>query len=271
ALGVGIGAVLQQNGHPIAYISKTLSLKHQSLSKYEKEFLAVLLALEKWRGYLLDRHFIIRTDHFSLKYLLDQKITTLTQMKWLPKLMGFDYKVVYKKGSENGAADVLLRVQTSELFSMITILVSTDLAKKIKDKGLPKSYGKDVILVVVDRLNKYAHFIALSHPFTAHQVAQALLDNVSTAYHPQTDGQTKVVNRCLEGYLRCMTGEHPREWIKWMSLAELWYNSNFHIATQSTPFEIVYGVPPPIHVIYFGGLSKVEAVDRTLKAKEEAI
>ncbi|GKB42961.1 retrotransposable element Tf2 [Tanacetum coccineum] len=110
ALGVGLGTVLQQNGHPIAYLSKTLPPKHQSLSIYEKEFLAVLMALERWREYLLDRHFIIKTDHFSLKYLLDQRITTPTKMKWLPKLMGYDYEVVYKKGSENGAADALSRL-----------------------------------------------------------------------------------------------------------------------------------------------------------------
>ncbi|GJZ08752.1 transposon ty3-G gag-pol polyprotein [Tanacetum coccineum] len=52
ASGVGIGVVLQQNGHPIAYMSKPLSIKHQSLSIYEKEFLAVLLVLDKWRGYI---------------------------------------------------------------------------------------------------------------------------------------------------------------------------------------------------------------------------
>ncbi|GJY29036.1 transposon ty3-G gag-pol polyprotein, partial [Tanacetum coccineum] len=63
ASGVGIRAVLQQNRHPIAYLSKTLSTRHQALSTYEKEFLAVLLALEKWRGYLLDRHFVKKTDH----------------------------------------------------------------------------------------------------------------------------------------------------------------------------------------------------------------
>nr|GEX56562.1 gypsy/Ty3 retroelement polyprotein [Tanacetum cinerariifolium] len=70
--GMGIGAVLQQNGHPISFMSKTLAPKHQSLSTYEKEFLAVIQALDKWRSYLLDRHFIIKTDHFSLKYLMDQ-------------------------------------------------------------------------------------------------------------------------------------------------------------------------------------------------------
>ena len=112
ASGVGIGAVLQQQGHPIAFLSKTLAPKHQMLSTYEKEFLAVLQALDKWRGYLLDRHFVIKTDHFSLKYLLDQRITTPTQMKWLPKLMGYDYEIMYKKGSENVVVDALSKLQS---------------------------------------------------------------------------------------------------------------------------------------------------------------
>ncbi|GJU01293.1 putative mitochondrial protein [Tanacetum coccineum] len=111
ASGVGIGAVLIQGGHPIENLSKTLSAKHQLMSTYEKEFLAVILALERWRGYLLDRNFKIKTDHFSLKYSLDQRITTPTQMKWLPKLMGFDYEIQFKKGVENVSADALSRIQ----------------------------------------------------------------------------------------------------------------------------------------------------------------
>lgn len=114
ACDVGIGAVLTQDGHPIAYRSKALSPKHQILSTYEKEFLAVLLALEKWRGYLLDRHFKIKTDHFSLKYLLDQRQSTPIQTKWLPKLLGFDYVISYKKGNDNLAVDALSRVKNGE-------------------------------------------------------------------------------------------------------------------------------------------------------------
>nr|GEY39442.1 putative mitochondrial protein [Tanacetum cinerariifolium] len=100
ACETGIGAILQQGGHPIAYLSKALSVKHQACSTYEKEFLVVMLALEKWRGYLIDRHFKIKTDHFSLKYLLYQRVSTPFQAKWLPKLLGFDYDISYKKGCE---------------------------------------------------------------------------------------------------------------------------------------------------------------------------
>lgn len=173
--------------------------------------------------------------------------------------------------------------------------------------GLPTSNGKTVIFVVVDRLSKYAHFIALSHPFTAIQVAQAYLDNVfklhgwprsivsdrdsiflsqfwkglfslqgtefnmSSAYHPETDGQTEVVNRCLETYLRCMCGESPKEWSLWLPLAEWWYNTHFHSSIQLTPYEVVYNQPPPIHLPYLAGESMVETVDRSLLRREEMI
>lgn len=58
----GIGAVLMQHGHPVAYISKALSQKNALLSTYERELLAVIHAVQKWSQYLLDRHFIFTTD-----------------------------------------------------------------------------------------------------------------------------------------------------------------------------------------------------------------
>ena len=109
--------------------------------------------------------------------------------------------------------------------------------------GLPKSEGNSVIMVIVDRLTKYAHFCALSHPFKASTVATAFMEIVqklhgspkiivsdrdpiftghfwielfsclgtqlahSSSYHPQSDGQTEIVNKCLECYLHCFVSD----------------------------------------------------------------
>ena len=95
--------------------------------------------------------------------------------------------------------------------------------------------------------------------------------HLSTAYHPQTDGQSEVVNRCLETYLRCVTGDQPKSWSGWLSLAEWWYNSNYHSSLHVTPFEALYGYKPPIHLPYFPGLSLVNEVDLQLQAREEML
>ncbi|RVW97424.1 Transposon Ty3-G Gag-Pol polyprotein [Vitis vinifera] len=431
ASGQGIGAVLMQEGHPIAYISKALSDRFQTLSTYEKEMLAILMAIKKWESYLVDRHFVIKTDHQSLKYLLEQRVTTPTQQAWVAKLMQYNYEIRYKQGKENVAADALSRIQPAELFVLSTTILNTQLYDLIKEswgvdlelqkiikakeadpsaypkyswrgeelrrkgklvvgvneqlrreilnsfhdsptgghsgvyvttkrisavvywkglrkfvreyvrncsvcqrfkpenkpysgllqplpvpegvftditmdfiEGLPKSNGKTAIFVVVDRLTKYGHFMLLPHPYTAKMVAQVFLDSVyklhglphsitcdrdpiftsvfwqeffklqgvslqlSTAYHPQTDGQTEVVNRCIETYLRCMAGDNPSQWANWISLAEFWYNTSYHSSLKMSPFEALYGYAPPLQIPYFPKDSNVEAVDRVLNERE---
>jgi hypothetical protein len=77
ACDTGVGAVLQQEGHPIAYMSKPLSPKNRGLSTYEKECLAILMAIEQWRAYLQHQEFLIRTDQKSLVHLGEQRLTTV--------------------------------------------------------------------------------------------------------------------------------------------------------------------------------------------------
>jgi len=381
ACDTGVAAVLMQRGHPIAYMSKALGIQNSKLSVYEKEFLAVIMAIDKWRQYLQRGHFTIVTDHKSLCNLSEQQLTSELQKKAMSKLGGLQFEFRYKKGVDNGAADSLSRVghlleiQTSSCRpdwlqevlnsyatdpAMTTLLqelaihspngrgyslengiikyhdrmvIGENLAlqtkliaalhnsaigghsgmqatyKRIKPlyywsgmklavenfvkqciicqqakhlhtkpagllqplpppaapwqeitmdfiEGLPTSDGSNTILVVVDRLTKYAHFIPLHHPYTAATVAKLFVDHVvklhavpltiisdrdkiftstfwrelfkalwiklhySTAYDPQTDGQSERVNQCLEQYLRCTVQDNPKHWRRWLAMAE---------------------------------------------------
>lgn len=135
---------------------------------------------------------------------------------------------------------------------------------------LPSSKGKATIMMVVDRLSKYSHFIALPSTFTAQDVAIAFVSEIihlhghpkiiiidrdprfmnsfwkeihrlqgttlsmSTAYHPQTDGQSEVLNKCVEQYLRCFIADSPHEWFPLLPWVEYWYNTAYQTSADMT-------------------------------------
>lgn len=378
-------------------------------SIYEKELMAIVFAILKWRHYLLGRKFMVKTDQSSLKFLLEQREVGTEYQKWLTKIMGFNFEIQYNPGASNRVADALSRrepeVITFGAICSFAIIDWSELDKEVEHdemlnavkqkllagvhvmqgfdlvggqlfykgrfvlpkksafiqsilqqyhnsptgghsgehrtygciakewfwkgmkkqiveyvkkceifqrqtasslspagllqplpipsqvceqismdfvEGLPKSGGKDTILVVVDRLTKYAHFIPLKHPFTATIVAEAFIREVvrlhgfpasiildrdkvfmshfwcelfrlhnttlkrSTAYHPQTDRQTEVVNKALETYLRCFIYGKPKTWLSWLHWAEYSYNTAPHSSTKMSPFQALYGRTPPI-------------------------
>ncbi|GAU23118.1 hypothetical protein TSUD_305660 [Trifolium subterraneum] len=149
--------------------------------------------------------------------------------------------------------------------------------------GLPKSRGYEAVLVVVDRLSKYSHFILLKHSYTAKSIAEIFVKEIvrlhgipqsvvsdrdplfvsnfwmelfklqgtklkmSSAYHLETDGQTEI------------------------SWSEFWYNTTFHVSIGKTPFEVVYGRKPPSIVRFLPFETKVEAVALELSERDEAL
>ncbi|KAL0329017.1 UNVERIFIED_CONTAM: Retrovirus-related Pol polyprotein from transposon [Sesamum radiatum] len=162
ASGERIGAVLQQQGRPTTYISKALTGKKLSLSVYEKEMMAIVVAVQKWRPYLIGRHFTIKTNHQSLKYLLEQRISTPSQQKWLSKLMGYEYTINYKKGKGNVVVDALSRrrhdlpEQQGTLSTLVTI--QTDLVNQIKTRWVADTRWQKLISALEGGYFKNKHY-----------------------------------------------------------------------------------------------------------------
>ncbi|CAH9130821.1 unnamed protein product [Cuscuta epithymum] len=431
ASGEGIGAILSQNDKPIAFMSRTLGVAKRNWSTYAREMLAIIVAIRTWRPYLLGRRFIIQTDQRSLRYLLEQRILTPEQQKWMGKLVGYDYEILYRPGKANAAADALSRVPDSPVLNSISTQHATiwdelrkmaetdpylvrageaaraapgkpyawrdglvcynnrvvippnsrfitqllrehhdtplgghsgilrtmkrlsrqfywpamhktvteyvsrcDTCQRAKAQtmspagllqplpipnqvwedvsmdfvdGLPRSNNHTTILVVVDRLSKSAHLIPLTHPYTASLVAKRFVDCVvrlhgiprsilsdrdpiflshfwkdlwklsgttlrmSSAYHPQTDGQTEVINRCIEQFLRSFVQHRPTQWSDLLPWAEYWYNTTYHASTGMIPFEALYGRPPPPIPRYEFGSSLVEEIDVQLQERDQVL
>lgn len=97
---------------------------------------------------------------------------------------------------------------------------------------------------------------------------QGIKLHFSSAYHPQTDGQTEVLNRCLETYLRCMVFDNPLQWLKWLPLAQWWYNTTYHSAINMSPYEALFGVKPSLHIPFIPNDTSVVAVEDLHRDRE---
>jgi hypothetical protein len=108
----------------LAFTNKQLSERNLGKPIYEKEMLSILHVVDLWRPYLLGQHFQIKTDHQSLKYFLEQHISSPEQQKWVTKRFGYDYEIIYKKGKDNVVVDALSRKYEEEgsLFSLSFIV-----------------------------------------------------------------------------------------------------------------------------------------------------
>ncbi|KAF3673124.1 hypothetical protein FXO37_07148 [Capsicum annuum] len=332
ASGKGIGAVLIQEGHPIAFISRSLAPKHQVAGitklmafdftiKYKKwaENKVVDALSRKPEAELLAISLLTHDEALYASIQASwQADTTLQEVihrlqvhpfkffTWLNDKLRWKERLVVGKDLQLRKNIITLwHAKPQGLLQPLPVPdgVWTDTCMDFIE-GLPKVQGKEVILVVVDRLSKSAHFISLQHPYTAQTIAQCFMDHIfklhglpstltsdrdlifvssfwqelfglfgvkvqhSTAYHPQTNGQTEVLNRTLETYLRCFCSDKSKEWVSYFPLAEWWYNTTDHTTLKCTPYEVLYGQKPPIYLPYLAGES---GSDMSLIAREAVI
>ena len=123
------------------------------------------------------------------------------------------------------------------------VVADTFVEGVVKLHGVPKSIISDRDLVFVS--NFLQEFFVMSRTKL----------KMSSAYHPQTDGQSKFVNRCVEQYFHSFVHQWPRKWLEFLPWAEYWYNTTYHRSTGMTPFQALYGRLLPTIPFYKEGLS----------------
>jgi hypothetical protein len=156
-------------------------------------------------------------------------------------------------------------------------------------EGLPKVGGKSVILSVYSAETIASIFF--SEVVRLHGLPSTIVSDrdpvftstfwttlfklmgtklhMSSAFHPQSDGQTETINKTIGMYLWCLTGDRPRQWLRWLPWAEYVYNTSFRTALKETPFRIIYGRDPSALREYDLGECRVPAVTQSMTEREE--
>lgn len=99
--------MLHQGSDPVGFFSKQIAPRQKHLAAYERELIGLVQAVCHWQPYLWERSFLVCTDHYSLNFLLDQRLSTIPQHHWVSKLLGFDFCVEFHPGRQNIVADAL--------------------------------------------------------------------------------------------------------------------------------------------------------------------
>ncbi|KAJ1037513.1 hypothetical protein NDA10_006061 [Ustilago hordei] len=264
---------------------------------HDKELLAVVACLTQWRHMLagLPNQLVILTDHEALKYFKSQRRITGRQARWAILLADFDFILQYRPGDKGGEPDALTRRtdmqpagEEQDHNPLATPdrpwgSISLDFIEGLPPSKKYDSKTYDSILVIVDRLTKFAILAPTHKTVTAKQTAVLLYGrmvrlfgypdhmvsdrgrqfisgawkafaeqmgvkhSLSTAYHPQTDGQTERVNQVIEQYLRMYCNYEQNDWANLLDTAAFVYNNTVHNSIGVSPFFACYGWNPKAH------------------------
>ncbi|GKB27594.1 putative reverse transcriptase domain-containing protein, partial [Tanacetum coccineum] len=236
-------------GKVIAYASRQLKIHEKNYTTYDLELGAVVFAFKTWRHYLYGMKSVIYTDHKSLQHIFNQKELNMRQRRWIELFSDYKCEIRYHPGKANIAADALSRKELHELDQQM---------ERKEDESL---YFMDRIWVplvggVRTILMEEAHKTRIPVPmsiildrdrrFTSRfwQTLQKALGtrlDMSTAYHPQTNGKSERTIQTLEDMLKAYVIDFGSSWDVHLPLAEFSYNNSYHSSIRCAPFKALYG------------------------------
>nr|GEZ84380.1 hypothetical protein [Tanacetum cinerariifolium] len=219
AVGAVLGQRIEKHFWPIHYASKTMNQAEANYTTTEKEMLAVVYAIKKFRSYLIRNKSIVYTDHSVLKYLFAKKDAKARLLRWILLLQEFDFKVIDTRGAENYTADHLSRLENPYK----NVFDPKEINKTFPLESLNKVAHKDprnkYILVAVDYMSKWVEAKAL----------------------PTNEAQVEVTNRGLKRILERTVGENRASLSDKLEDALWAFRTAFKTSVGCTPYRLVYG------------------------------
>ncbi|GJU74959.1 putative reverse transcriptase domain-containing protein [Tanacetum coccineum] len=227
----GLGAVLMQREKVIAYASRQLKPHEENYTTHDLELGAVVFALKIWRYCLYGTKCTMFTDHKSLQHLLDQKELNMRQRCWLELVTDYDCEIRYHPGKANVVADALIQMERIKPLQDRALVMTFHLK-------LPSQILEAQTEAIKEENIKAENLRGMDKAFKNALGTQL---DMSTAYHPEIDGQSERTIQTLKDMLQTCVIDFRKGWEKHLPLVEFSYNNSYYASIKAAPFEALYG------------------------------
>nr|GEV70539.1 hypothetical protein [Tanacetum cinerariifolium]GEV70976.1 hypothetical protein [Tanacetum cinerariifolium] len=252
----------------IAYASRQLNIHKKNYTMHDLELGAVVFALKIWRHYLCGTKSVIYIDYRSLQHIFDQKELNMRQRRWIELFSDYDYEIHYHPGKTNVVADVLSRKKRNEAIKEENVVWLGSANGKKGDGGMLKDIATYVSKCltcsrVKAKQQRSSGLLQLPEipEWKWDKITMDFITNLprssggydtiwkalgtrldmSTAYHPQDDGQSERTIHTLDNMLRTCVIDSGGSWDTHLPLAEFSYYNSYHSSIRCAPFEALYG------------------------------